>query len=226
MHSSVLRGSDFSITVDGTPISHESFFQSFNLADRLGIVTTHPLDGLGAATLIMSHVTAFYDRYRAAGDDFFAYPDFFSFQRQPPLARYGSFDIWPEEKSLHLPEDTWDELSTIASRAITILLVPNPSPLAIARPEESRNRAILESLRRSVHTCYAYAPEGVLNGGDTVVQCTNASIKSWGSSVVESVAEENEGYGPRWEDAFGAGTLTQTFKRITLDDALCCVGKR
>ncbi len=106
-------------------VQHETHFKSFTTTDRLGLVTAHPFDGLGAAALVMGYVTAFYDRYREAGGDFFAYPDFFSFQRLLPLARYGMFDIWPDEKNVHLPEERWDALSTIASRAITVLIVPS-----------------------------------------------------------------------------------------------------
>ena len=71
MHSSALRSSDFNIQINGRTPSLSESFDTFRLSDRIGIVTDKPLDGLGAATLILSGVTAFYDCYREISSDFF-----------------------------------------------------------------------------------------------------------------------------------------------------------
>jgi len=223
MHSSTLRGSDFDFTVSGSPVSHQTFFESFTIADRLGIVTSHPLDGLGAVTLLMSYVTAFYDHYRTSGDDFFAYPDFFCFQRKLPLVHYGMFDIWPEEKNLHLARDQWEVLSMISSRAITVLLIPLCSGSTFEQPEEDRDRARLESFRQNVHACYTYSPGGIVEGGDTVVSTASESIRRWGTSVLEANEAGLKGHRQNWENGFQGETLTQSFKQINVDEALCCL---
>lgn len=49
------------------------------VSDRLGVVIRDPFDGIGAATFVLSCVTAFYDEYRMETDDFYAYPDYFTF---------------------------------------------------------------------------------------------------------------------------------------------------
>ncbi|MCK2148598.1 hypothetical protein MYE70_05915 [Marinobacter alexandrii] len=78
MHSSSLRGTDFKITQDGEAIPHTDLFSSFLATDRLGIVVTRRFEVIGAMTLIIAYVTAFYDRYRERGPEFYAYPDFFT----------------------------------------------------------------------------------------------------------------------------------------------------
>lgn len=83
MHSSSLRGSDFKIVWRGDAVSHANFFTKVRDTDRVGVVIPHALDGIGAITLIMAYVTAFYDRYRERGSDFYAYPDFFRFKAKP-----------------------------------------------------------------------------------------------------------------------------------------------
>ena len=204
-------------------MSYQTFFDSFTIDDLVGIVTLHPLDGLGAVTLLMSYVTAFYDHYRASGEDFFAYPDFFCFQRTLPLVHYGMFDIWPEEKNLHLTQDRWETLSMISSRAITVLLIPSCSGSTFELPEEDRDRARLESFRKNVHACYTYSSGGIVEGGDTVVSTTSGSIRQWGVSVLEANEAGHEGHRQNWEDGFKNETLTQSFKQISVDEALCCL---
>ena len=223
MHSSHLRGSDFELIHDGRSVQHATHLKSFTTTYRLGLVTAHPFDGLGAAALVMGYVTAFYDRYREAGGGFFAYPDFFSFQRLLPLARYGMFDIWPDEKNVHLPEERWDALSTIASRAITVLIVPSHQVPTMESPVGKRERAILESLRRSVRVCYAYSPEGSVEDGNLTVCCANERIREWGTAVMGTIPERDHSETRRmWDESFTNGALTQSFNRIGLDDALSC----
>jgi hypothetical protein len=120
MHSSHLRGADFTMTIDGDDTSHADFFHDFAITRRLGVVCDTPLDGLGAATLLMAAVTAFYDGYRDMGGEFFAYPDFFTFQLQSPVASYSMFDIWPDHKNVDVePEMHTGALTGSLTDAIT-----------------------------------------------------------------------------------------------------------
>ncbi|MDP7131889.1 MAG: hypothetical protein QF437_15435, partial [Planctomycetota bacterium] len=86
-------------------MAHSEFFAGFANTDRLGLFTPDRFEGAGAVTLVMAYVTAFYDRYRESGSEFFAYPDFFTFQREAPCADYCMFDIWPYHKNVHIPPD-------------------------------------------------------------------------------------------------------------------------
>ena len=113
MHSSGLRGSDFDLICDGSSISHNTFFADIANTDRLGVFSPDGSEGLGTALLVLAHVTAFYDRYRARGKDFFAYPDYFTFQRRSPCVAYGSLDVWPAHKNVTVGSGHGDTLATI-----------------------------------------------------------------------------------------------------------------
>ena len=125
MHSSTLRGTDFDLLVDGARVTHAEFFAGFAATRRLGLISPAPLTGLGATALVMAHVTAFYDAYRARGDEFSAYPDFFTFQRAARVARYGMLDIWPERKDVAVGLEPGDVVDAVTDRGVGILLVPD-----------------------------------------------------------------------------------------------------
>ncbi len=117
VHSSKLRGTDFQIRYRGEEISHADFFSDLAKTDRLGVLAPARYEGAGAVTLILAYVTAFYDRYRAEGDDFFAYPDFFTFQRREPIASYGWLDISPGHKNVRVPDGANETAQAITDRA-------------------------------------------------------------------------------------------------------------
>ena len=220
MHSSGLRGSDFELTVQGNLISHPSWFESYAVNDRLGLVIDRPMDGLGAAALLLAHTTAFYDCRRSTTDEFFSYPDFFTFQRSTPLVSYGMFDIWPGHKNVHLPDSRWDALAAVASRGINILVVPHridsSHPL---QPESSTERAIFDSLERNITICYAYSPNGQTEQPDLIVQCGNGDVQEWGEKILAG-ASPPDGAAAMWHDAFVRGPLTQSYRQIDTETAL------
>ena len=74
MHSSTLGDSDFEITASGQPVALAEYFRGFTNTKRLGVLAPNRLEGIGAINLIMAHVTAFYNTYRATGEDFFRVP--------------------------------------------------------------------------------------------------------------------------------------------------------
>ena len=101
MHSTaVFASTDFDIVDRGQATTHARYFSGFARTERLGLFAPDGCEGAGATILVMACVTAFYDRYREEGGDFFAYPDFFSFQRRQPPASYAMFDIWPGHKDV------------------------------------------------------------------------------------------------------------------------------
>ncbi len=225
MHTTTLRGPDFELTQDGEVVPYDSYFASFAVHDRLGLIVHDPLDGLGAASLVLAYVTAFYDQRRKQPDDFVAYPDFFTFQPPEDLTSYGMLDIWPEYKDVPLPDGVWPRIATIASRAISILVVPESNCDASLVPGERRHHVILDSLRSSVRQCYAYAPTGSVSRPDVTIQCTAVSSTDWGLAVIESAHRESDCVKRRhrWEDAYADGSLTQSFKQIDLETALGAV---
>ncbi|MEM7059671.1 MAG: hypothetical protein AAF557_18965 [Pseudomonadota bacterium] len=128
MQSAKLRGHDFQLTVEQVACSHADFFADVGKTDRLGVIAPNRVDGIGATTLIMSYVTAFYDAYRTEGNEFFAYPAFFSFQPVAPAAYYSMLDIWPLHKNVVTGQEPVNILNAINDRGINILILPDREP--------------------------------------------------------------------------------------------------
>jgi hypothetical protein len=59
---------------------------------------------------------------REAGNDFFAYPDYYVFQGGQPLAGYAMIDIWPEHKSVAVDGDHVTRPDAINDRAVFVFL--------------------------------------------------------------------------------------------------------
>jgi len=217
MHSSSLRGTDFKITQNGKAIPHTDLFSSFQDTDRLGIVVPGRFEGIGAMTLIMAYVTAFYDRYRDRGSEFYAYPDFFTFQREAPCADYCMFDIWPYHKNIHVPEVGQQTSEAVAGRGLNVLLVPDTDAREVEISPVER-----ESLRRNVEQCFAYSASGTAASSDLVIECRSELLRSYALSVLDSVPADDSLLEQRrqWEARLAGETLRQTFRKLDLEDAL------
>ncbi|MDP6152192.1 MAG: hypothetical protein QF785_02355 [Phycisphaeraceae bacterium] len=233
MHSSELRGTDFEVTVDGQPCPHGEYFRGFVKTDRLGVVASRQIGGAGAVTLILAYVTAFYDDYRRDNDEFFAYPDFFAFQKGTPLANYGMFDIWPEHKLVALapaPEtaastratDTVDAsaaLRAVNDRGVQVLIVPD-KPVV----NQTFDNVALASARRRITTCYAYDFSGQVNRADVIIRCNQGpKLIDWVAQMFQSISHDQtlKASSDQWLATQSNGkTLEQSFRRITLDEAL------
>jgi hypothetical protein len=217
MHSSSLRGTDFNIIQRGQVIPHADLFSSFQDTDRVGVVIPNRLEGLGAITLIMAYVTAFYDRYRERGSEFYAYPDFFTFQHEAPCANYGMLDIWPNHKNVYVPDDAQQTAEAITDRGVNVLLVPDNGGRDVAiSPVE------LESARRTVQRCYAYSDTGTTESSDLVIECRNHLLRDYALSVLDSLPVEEAVLEKRrqWEARLATDRLRQTFRELDLRDAL------
>jgi hypothetical protein len=174
--------------------------------------------GAGAVALIMAYVTAFYDRYRAANEKFYAYPDYYAFQGPGPLANYHMFDIFPENKLVSLPQDHSDKLTTMMDRGVNILLIPDNEAI----PKEY-DAIALASAQRNIHTCYAYTFDGQVENADLTIRCDWTAMTDWAIDMFDSVIDD-----PRvkmrkteWLALYEhSNGIEQSFRRITLDEAL------
>ena len=216
MHSSSLRGNDFKIVWRGKAVTHAEFFSRIRETDRVGVVSPYRFEGIGAITAIMAYVTAFYDRYRERGSEFYAYPDFFTFQRQKPCADYGMCDIWPNRKNVHVPEDAQKTVEAITDRGVTVLLVPD---------NDVRDAAIepvdLESAKRNISRCFAYSETGTTVSSDLVVECPSHLLRDFALAVFDSIpiddsVQEQRG---RWVERMASDTLSQSFRELDLSEA-------
>ncbi|MBT6622772.1 MAG: hypothetical protein HN780_06060 [Gemmatimonadetes bacterium] len=215
MHSSSLRDSDFQIIADGTSVELCHYFSGYSNTKRLGLFAPNRLEGVGAITLVMAHVTAFYNTYRANNEEFFAYPDYFTFQSLEPKAIYSLFDIWPDHKSVAVSTDSVERLNAITDRAINILLVP-----AGASTAHDFERQQLAAATRLIDTCYIYSEDGTLTDPDLVIRCNTDPFDKWIESVFNSIPG-GEAAAKTWRSAHNKeDTIEQSFRRIGLQEAL------
>ena len=220
MHSSVLRGSDFKILVNRHQQDHADFFRGWTSTRRLGVVAPGCVDGVGAVNLIMAYVTAFYDAYRATGEDFFAYPDFFAFQSGHPIASYGWFDIWPEHKSVSVGDNPAERLNAITDRGINALIVPDGTPT-----DRDYNKVQLASAQRNIDTSYVYSFDGQVEEADLTIRCQMEPFSEWVKIAFDTPALSDDpaiqGRKSEWFSLHeGKTILEQSFRRVNLDEAL------
>jgi hypothetical protein len=224
MHSTVLRGVDFRIVRRGEVEPHERFFRDLSGTDRIGIVTHGRLDALGTLTLLMAHVTAFYDRYRETGAEFFAYPDYFVFQRDAPVADYGMCDIWPQHKNVLVPPGAAAMLQAVTDRAVSVLLVPeaHPAPVPAELP-----RVGLESARRTVRTCWCYSASGGLRAAECEIETAFEPLAEYARRVIASLPPDHrpQDLEAAWSARPDPSLLRQSFRRLVLEEALALLGQ-
>lgn len=221
MHTSTeLRSDHFTITVAGRPASIDTLFPGFTLDDRLGIVLVSDWAGAGASTVVLAAVTAFYDRLRAEQDEFFAYPDYFSFHVGGLRGSLHMLDVFPEHKEVVVDPEPEQILRAINDRGVTRLLVEAAQgaepPAGAAQGDEPRLEPYTRaSAERRILTALAYSPVGRVPDADVVVT---------GSAKTESYVAAM--LAPATEPLTARAALLQgdrpveSFRRITVDQAL------
>ena len=215
MHSSSLRDCDFQIIANGTSVELDHYFYGYSNTKRLGLFAPNRIEGVGAITLVMAHVTAFYNTYRSNNKEFFAYPDYFTFQSLQPKAAYSQFDIWPDHKNVTAGTNSVERLNAITDRAINILLVP-----AGAATAHDFERQQLAAATRLIDTCYIYSEDGTLTDPDLVIRCNTDPFDKWIESVFNSIPD-GEAAAKTWRSAHNKeDTIEQSFRRIGLQEAL------
>lgn len=221
MHSSYLRGTDFEIIYKGKLIPHATFFDRFSNRERVGLIAPNGTDGVGAVSLIMAYVTAFYDTYRVKSNDFFAYPAFFTFQHVQPLASYTMLDIWPKHKDVYVEPNPVDLLHAINDRAINVLIIPEGEPT-----EPGYEEPQIESALRTIDRAFLYSLDGEGDGaGDLSVTVYSEKVVAWAGTIFD-----DHDYSPipafgaqkaAWLSQFSGQThLTQSFSEISVEEAL------
>ncbi len=173
MHSSSeLRSDAFAITLDGEPASIVQVLPGFGERDRLGVVVRHPYGAVGASTLLLAAITAFYDLQRGRGGEFFIYPDYFLFHVGGRLGDHSMLDVFPSHKEVVVPDDPEALLEAINDRAITWLLVQDGKPAPA-----SLQRETLASARSRIRGAFAYSPQG---------RVVDSDLRIAGSEMTES----------------------------------------
>jgi hypothetical protein len=244
MHTSrELTSDSFAIALDGQPAGLDDVLPGFGERDRLGIVLRHPCGAVGASTLLLAAITAFYDRQRARGEDFYIYPDYFLFHVDGPLGDHSMLDVFPAHKEVVVPDDGEVLLEAINDRGITWLLVEDREPV----PPELR-RETLASARSRLAGALAYSPGGRVEGGDVRI-AGNDLTESYVNAVldpealIESIDDPEDPYAAalarRAIEVTSAERAriraererlrehdrpVETYRRLTLDEALAALG--
>ena len=245
MHSSrELDSSSFEIEVGGVATPLEELFEGFGEQDRLGVVLTRPCGAVGASALITATITAFYDIQRAHGPDFFVYPDYYLFHVGRPLGDHGRFDVWPPHKEVVVPVGADRLLEAINDRAVTRLVVEEG-----AAGEPPSDPGALASARARIETCLAYSPSGRVEDADVRI-ASNPVTEGYVEAILDPEARiarlRAEGNEQRADaiaaragevdrdsrqrilagrrDLAGDGVPVETYRRISLDEALGRLG--
>ena len=221
MHSSFLRGTDFTLEYKGQPLPHAEFFDGFVATERVGIISPDRFDAIGAGNLPLAYTTAFYDRYRAASEEFFAYPDFFTFQLSHPIANYSMFDVWPLHKNVLVDGSQNERAAAITDRAVNILLVPEGR-----RTNEVEIEPVgLESAHRNIRRCYVYSTTGSVADPELTITCTKPDLGDWVHHIMDTIEPpKSRNQRSYWEGALtDNGLPTQSYREITIEEALAAI---
>lgn len=209
-----LDGSDFEYRADAEVVPRDAVMPHITPTDRVGVVMGTGSDGLGAGTFVLSCVTAFYDRLRETREDFFEYPDYYTFQTTPDPADYAMLDIYPDHKNVAVEADAERLLRAITDRAITILLVPD-----VPARSPGFEDITLRSAHRVLEDSFVYAPDGRPSESDFSISLPRRPAEEWFESTahsVDSVAESET------STSFGVSDsqIVQHFRRVSLEQAL------
>jgi hypothetical protein len=247
MHSSrELSSSSFEARVGGRSAGIPELFEGFGEQDRLGVVMSRPCGAVGASTLITATITAFYDFHRARGEEFFVYPDYYLFHVGRPLGDHARLDVWPRRKEVVVGEEPQAILEAIDDRGITRLVVEDGAPA-----EAELDAEVVASARGRTRTCLAYSAAGRVDGADVeiagnpVTEGYVGAILDPESRIERLQAEGNSARIASIETRLGeverdtrmrilgerAGLLrdgvpVETYRRISLDEALGLLGSR
>jgi hypothetical protein len=219
VHSSrELSSSAFDVTLDGAPAVLLDVLPSFAAADRLGIVVRRPCGAVGASALLLAAVTAFYDVHRAAGEDFFVYPDYFVFHVGRELGSHNRLEIWPPHKEVVVADDPEELLRAINDRGITRLAVEDGVP-----GEGAFARETLASARGRIVTALAYSANGRTRDADVSI-ASNDVTESYVSGVLEQSrdvpAGERDRIAASRAHLVEGGRPVETYRRVALEEAL------
>lgn len=210
MHCAILKDSDFEIKINGEEESAESFCQPFDKNRRLGIVTNSEFDAFGATNLILTFVNAFYQLYKASGEDYYAYPDFYTFQKNKTIIDYDMLDIYPAYKNVAV--DDSNILQVICDQAINILVVPKSLRNGI-----DFNRIALESAERNIERSFLYDPSGDIGSDEISIVGKHPDIFRW----IKDICTKSQGGVDVWKRIESYQPhLEQSFREIDLNEAL------
>jgi hypothetical protein len=162
-----LKSEYFTVEIDGHASDPYDVFPSWNLFDRLGVVVTEPLGGVGASLLLQVAVTAYYDSSPVRRDTPM-YPEIHIFHVGAMHGSFSWYDVFPERKEVLVPNDPAVILEELNTRGITRLAVPDGS----VTPVDHFYKEPASATERIVSS-FAYSPSGRVRGADIQITANN-----------------------------------------------------
>lgn len=187
MHSAILRGTDFLVESFGLEISHAGYCNEFHTSTKVGIYTPNGIEAIGATNLILLFVTSFYDRMRSIGEDFYLYPEFYTFQENKPVTDYAMFDIYPLEKNVFLENGLEDFFQKIEEKKFNILLIPEDKNIM-----EDLSEAQIKEFSQYVQRYYLYSEIGEVSHPNLKISTHHNEIPDWINDVIDTYRGENK----------------------------------
>lgn len=230
MHTlKTLKTKDFDFSINGYKASLDDVLPGFNKNDRVGIVVKTVGGSIGAGALLMAIVTRFYDFYRPyLGNnpgELRIYPEFFVFHVGKSHMNHANLDVWPPHREIIVEDEPEGILEAINDRGITRLLIEDDEPLSelnMFMPET------ISSAEQRIVSALAYSPTGSVDSYDVKVMSCNAAegyILDAIKMTQELSKDEKERLSERRKDAFINGRATETYRRITVIEAIKSLSK-
>ena len=180
--------------------------------DRLGLVVTSALGGLGASALVLAIVIDFYathqDQVRSLQRGELLYPQHYVFHVDRAWGQYSWLDFWPPEKEMVVGIAPADLAHALIERGITRLLIEDTTgacaPDAIDGPMRDR-------LERQLVTCLAYSPTGRTRDSDISIT-SNPTAERWVEWTIDPERAVTE------SDRSGARSVAESPSTAQLSD--------
>lgn len=187
MHSSTaLRSEDFEVIIDGRRAEIGELLPGFEEASRLGVVVREDFGAVGASSLVLAAVTAFYDIQRDRHPEgFFRYADFFIFHVGRLRGNHHMLDVSPDHKEVVVEDDPEAILQAVNDRAVSHLVVPDGVAAAADFQAQTENGA-----RARIEGALVYSPGGRVHDADVEIK-GNECVDEYVAATLE---------GERWAD--------------------------
>jgi hypothetical protein len=220
VHTIGAIGTTFDIDIDGRPASLAQLMPGIGDDDRLGLVVTSALGGLGSSALVLALVIDFYathdDQVRALRPGELLYPQHFVFHVERAWGQYSWLDFWPPDKEMVVGTAPADLARALIDRGITRLLIEDATgactPAAIGRSER-------DQLQRQLATCLAYSPTGRVRAADVSIT-SNPTAERWVEWTIDPERAVTESGRP------GAASVAGSPSTARVGDALRVQARR
>lgn len=163
-----LNGGMFAVEIDGRRSSREELLH-WQPNDRLGVVVTEPLGGLGASLMIQLAITAYFDS-RPERRESPHYPENYVFHVGGRFGDFSTLDVRPARKQVFV-SGIIELVGALNAHSITHLLVPDGA---------FRDTGYLylesEASREQIRHCFAYSAMGRTGRSDVCIRANDAAV--------------------------------------------------